>query len=215
MKENLYDILNIDKNTTKEEIKKAYKKMAKKYHPDKIGGDEEKIKEINKAYLILYNEITRTEYDETGETEGKQDSDLISSLCQLFIIVLEKTGGDDSNLIQIMRDEIQKKIISGEREIDISEKAIEKFKKIKKRVKKKKEGFLYNAIISTIERNIESSKNQKNKKEREIENYKKMKELLYEIDYEYKPNPRGEDCSMNDNQRHYERLLNRMFCAYS
>jgi len=54
-----YKILGIDKNATQEEIKKAYRKLAKKYHPDSNPGDkkaEEKFKEINEAYEVLGDE---------------------------------------------------------------------------------------------------------------------------------------------------------------
>ena len=62
MSENYYKILNIDKDATKEEIKRAYKKLAKEYHPDH-GGDENRFKEINEAYSILSDDEKRSEYD--------------------------------------------------------------------------------------------------------------------------------------------------------
>ena len=57
MSKNYYEILNIDKNTSKEDIKKAYYKLALKFHPDKNKdpGAEEKFKEISEAYEYLYN----------------------------------------------------------------------------------------------------------------------------------------------------------------
>jgi len=61
--EDYYKILNVDKTATKEGIKKAYKKLAKKHHPDH-GGDEEKFKEINEAYGILSDDEKRSEYDD-------------------------------------------------------------------------------------------------------------------------------------------------------
>lgn len=50
-----YSILEVDRGASPEEIKKAYRKMAVKYHPDKPGGDEEKFKEVAAAYDRLAN----------------------------------------------------------------------------------------------------------------------------------------------------------------
>ena len=61
-----YQILGVSKNATQGEIKKAFHKMAHKYHPDKQGGDEQKFKEINEAYQILSNAKKRQQYDDFG-----------------------------------------------------------------------------------------------------------------------------------------------------
>ncbi len=63
---NYYEILGIAKNADKEEIKKAYRKLALKHHPDKSGGDDSKFKEINEAYQVLSNDQKRQEYDTYG-----------------------------------------------------------------------------------------------------------------------------------------------------
>ncbi|MEK7114506.1 MAG: DnaJ domain-containing protein, partial [Patescibacteria group bacterium] len=54
-----YKILNINKSASEEEVKKAFRKLAHKYHPDKGGGDDKKFKEINEAYQILSNKEKR------------------------------------------------------------------------------------------------------------------------------------------------------------
>ncbi len=67
-----YKILGVAKNASIEEIKKAFYKLAHKYHPDK-GGDEKKFKEINQAYQILSNKEKRAQYDKYGQVfEGAQ-----------------------------------------------------------------------------------------------------------------------------------------------
>ena len=63
----LYDNLNIKPNASQKDIKKAYRKLAVKYHPDKPTGNEEKFKEISHAYEILSNEEKRKLYDQFGE----------------------------------------------------------------------------------------------------------------------------------------------------
>ena len=67
-KRDYYEILGIGKNSTKAEIKKVYRKLALKYHPDKNkeSGAEEKFKEISEAYAVLYDDEKRQMYDQYG-----------------------------------------------------------------------------------------------------------------------------------------------------
>ncbi len=65
---NYYELLGVTKSASKEEIKKAFYKLASKYHPDKKGGDEAKFKEVNEAYQVLSNDQKRKEYDTYGQT---------------------------------------------------------------------------------------------------------------------------------------------------
>ena len=68
---NYYKILGIDKNASVAEVKKAYRKMAMKYHPDQTKGDksaEEKFKSISEAYAVLSDKEKRRQYDTFGST---------------------------------------------------------------------------------------------------------------------------------------------------
>ncbi len=67
MAKNYYETLGIDKKATTDDVKKAFRKLAQKHHPDK-GGDEAKFKEITEAYSILSDEKKRREYDNYGQT---------------------------------------------------------------------------------------------------------------------------------------------------
>ncbi|HNK89189.1 MAG TPA: DnaJ domain-containing protein, partial [Chitinophagales bacterium] len=69
MKRDYYEILGVNKTASAEEIKKAYRKLAVQYHPDKNPGDkaaEEKFKEAAEAYDILSNADKKAKYDRFG-----------------------------------------------------------------------------------------------------------------------------------------------------
>ncbi len=67
-KRDYYEVLGVDKNATQDQIKRAYRKMAKKYHPDvnKSPDAEEKFKEVNEAYEVLSDENKKAAYDRYG-----------------------------------------------------------------------------------------------------------------------------------------------------
>ena len=66
MAKDYYKTLGISKDASDDEIKKAFRKLAHKYHPDKGGGDEAKFKEINEAYQVLSDKQKRAQYDQFG-----------------------------------------------------------------------------------------------------------------------------------------------------
>lgn len=72
MQKDFYQILGVAKTATKDEINKAFRKLAQKYHPDKAGGDAAKFKEINEAYQTLSDEKKRKQYDMYGSAFGGQ-----------------------------------------------------------------------------------------------------------------------------------------------
>lgn len=63
-----YKILGVDKSASEDEIKKAFRKLAHAYHPDKAGGDEAKFKEVSEAYSILGDKNKRAQYDSFGRS---------------------------------------------------------------------------------------------------------------------------------------------------
>lgn len=74
-KRDYYEVLGVSKNATADEIKKAYRKLAIKYHPDKNPDDkaaEEKFKEAAEAYEVLSNDEKRQKYDQFGHSMGPQ-----------------------------------------------------------------------------------------------------------------------------------------------
>ncbi len=65
-KRDYYEVLGIGKSASDDEIKKAFRRQAVQYHPDKEGGNEEKFKEVNEAYEVLKDDKKRQRYDQFG-----------------------------------------------------------------------------------------------------------------------------------------------------
>lgn len=72
MSKDYYNILGVSKDASDNEIKKAFRKLAHRYHPDKSGGDEAKFKEINEAYQVLSDKQKRGQYDQFGSAFDQQ-----------------------------------------------------------------------------------------------------------------------------------------------
>jgi molecular chaperone DnaJ len=75
MKRDYYEVLGVERSATDDELKKAYRKLALKYHPDKNPGDrvaEERFKEIGEAYQVLCDPERRTAYDRYGHAAFEQ-----------------------------------------------------------------------------------------------------------------------------------------------
>lgn len=67
-----YELLGVPRGANDDELKKAFRKLAHQYHPDKQGGDEKKFKEINEAYQVLSDAEKRRVYDQVGHSAFKQ-----------------------------------------------------------------------------------------------------------------------------------------------
>jgi molecular chaperone DnaJ len=93
--EDYYELLGVNKDSSREEIKKAYKKLARKYHPDnRDTGDADKFKKINEAAAILSDDKKRQQYDQFGK-EGANMGGFDSSS---FEDAFSSFGGDFENI---------------------------------------------------------------------------------------------------------------------
>lgn len=97
-KRDYYEVLEVEKNASKEDIKKAYRKMAMKYHPDRNPDDkeaEEKFKEAAEAYEVLHDEQKRQRYDQFGHSgvKGGQDFGGFNNVNDIFSHFSDIFGG--------------------------------------------------------------------------------------------------------------------------
>jgi molecular chaperone DnaJ len=74
MAKDYYNILNVPRDASGEQIKRAYRRLANQYHPDKKGGDEKKFKEINEAYQTLSDPEKKQQYDQFGTSFEQSQS---------------------------------------------------------------------------------------------------------------------------------------------
>jgi len=71
MPRDYYNILGVNKNASADEIKKAFREKAHKFHPDKAGGDEAKFKELYVAFRVLFDSAKRVQYDNSRQSKAE------------------------------------------------------------------------------------------------------------------------------------------------
>ena len=115
---NPYDILEISKDSTPEEIKAKYKSLAQQHHPDR-GGDENIFKQIKEAYELLIDPIRKELYDKTGNFGKHQNlrGEALEQLSRLFLHIIDSMNPDIDNLIISQPD-------NGEQALEIAESLI-------------------------------------------------------------------------------------------
>jgi len=108
-----YETLGVSRGASVDEIKKAYRKLAMKYHPDKQGGDADKFKAINHAHEILSDPDKRARYDQFGTDEPMQGPDMADLFSQMFAGGMPGMGPqapgrrqDHSHVIELTLDEV-------------------------------------------------------------------------------------------------------------
>lgn len=92
----LYGVLGLAKDCSQQDIKKAYRKLALKYHPDKNNGDEsaaDKFKEVTEAYSVLSDEEKRSNYDRYGSVDGSRSRGFPEGFSDIFEDFFPGFGG--------------------------------------------------------------------------------------------------------------------------
>lgn len=115
----LYKILGVSRDASTEEIRKAYYRLAKKFHPDKNGSTpeaNEKFKVIANAYAVLADPDNRGKYDRGEEIKPDNSlAKLMQSMSQLLIKAIQGNDVKMTDLLTIMKNELNAAIAQGEK----------------------------------------------------------------------------------------------------
>ena len=142
LEDDLYEILGVGKKATLKQIKSAYRKLSKKYHPDRTGGDDVIFRRINLAYNVLSNKSSRDLYDRYGFVPDEKKLDLrpiaIDNIRQCFSSLIN----DDSYMhsistnrpIEDMKKCFEKAVRHHEESIELANDKIAGLKQIVKRM---------------------------------------------------------------------------------
>jgi curved DNA-binding protein CbpA len=185
---NLYDVLGINKDATKEEIKKAHRNGVKKNHPDK-GGDAELFQQIQLAYDVLGDEQRRDKYDTTGETDKTRDvfAEMFASFIDSLVSQLETSKTDNIDLIELGNAMLEQELVELTRKQQIVNRSLALLEKALGRMDSKKG----NTLMQDITRGkIKSSILQLTKLEEGITFYKRAMEELQEFIYTFEQEER-------------------------
>jgi DnaJ family protein A protein 2 len=147
----LYKTLGVEKSAHPDEIKKSYRKLAAKLHPDKPGGDEAKFKEVQAAYDVLGNEQKRTTYDEYG-LEGLENGGGGGGPQDIFDMLNGRRGQRRNEtkkgepMVHPLKMTLEQVFTGTTRKLKITRRVIDREKGVKKCAQCKGQG----AIIRTV-----------------------------------------------------------------
>jgi len=188
---NPYEELNLSKDATGDQIKKAYRDLSKLHHPDKKG-DPDKFRDINKAYEILQDEEKRKHFDETGLLPDEQEENTIKGKTRENLYNLVKQILNDKNFIQRYNniDFINTilNIINNNRiKIEENKKSVTEYCETMKLILDKfnYKGESNDFIKEIIEVSIKEKAGQVQSMEIELKVLTLMKELIKEYDYDF------------------------------
>lgn len=193
---NPYETLNVSKDATLEEIKSAYKKQAKKHHPD-AGGDKEKFSEVSSAYALLSNPEKRAYYDEHGIEEEAQNSPrqmACAFLTQLFEGMIDAHGERiiKVDVIGELRRKSNSNLQAAEKEINNLEEEIAKHERCMDQLKKrfsKKNGGNSNMFMLFMEGRSRSANIAIKNLKTQYEIFKEAENILDEYEFQFDVEP--------------------------
>lgn len=140
----LYETLGVEKDASPDTIKKAFRKLAMKHHPDR-GGDRATMQAVQLAYDVLMDADRRVRYDETGSTDSQpttreKAAEALTQLVNQVIDLIDKGEGDDADFtdpLVIVRDQIHAAVKQQDEQRKKAERRIAHRRKVLKRLRRK------------------------------------------------------------------------------
>lgn len=148
----LYDVLGVASDASPSDIKKAYRKLAKKHHPDAGGADDDRFSAITKAYNVLSDEAKRKHYDETGEGDDPPDnahSEALNLIVHILVQIVAALPAEGIDIIGKIREVILKGDEANRNRLKAIDAEVAKLNKVIKRLKGGT-GFIEKALQSSI-----------------------------------------------------------------
>lgn len=149
---NPYEILDIETDSTLEQIKKAYREKSKEVHPDKPGGSQEAFIQVNEAYVILSDPQRRKRYDETGNSEPEEPFEkAFEKFTQdIFLEIVKKNDVKHTDIVEEFKGRISIAKTNITNDIKKEEYLFEKCQTAKNRLTSKGDAVLHKVLDLNI-----------------------------------------------------------------
>ena len=170
-----YEILEVERSATFDEIRASFRELAKKNHPD-TGGSPEKFRLIQKAYETLSDAKKRAEYDSSNELNP-----VVSFLTRLFLVTLDSADPEKTDLFRQMERNILIKIQEMANQKQSVKKRIKKMNKAFRCIKKDAGGLFRSVLQTQIQILEESLANLHKAEEVVLEAHKRILDCEYDI----------------------------------
>lgn len=183
-----YKELGLERDATPEQIKKAHRNMAKKYHPDMSGGNTEQFDIIQQSYVVLADPEKKEHYDRTGEFKlGDTQSKAAAILANFLAEAIEMDVPMFVDWIGVLKGFIGKKSDAIQEKVNKAEQTLKKVNKLRRKMKRKKKGVgLFEAVIDgKIAKEMEHIAEGK----RMLGDFRLAIEALDEYEFEKDPKP--------------------------
>lgn len=185
----LYDSLGLTKNATSAEIKKAYRRLAAKAHPD-AGGQREEFEKLTMTKLVLLDPKRRARYDATGEIDAAPDNEMSETVNRIMTAIdtglreceIRRIDPSSVNLFDSATKYMMGQIQIGRGNLESLKKGAKQIEKLAKRMKAR--NGKVNRIVPMFEARKADLERRAEEVEREQERWRKAIEILDEHEFE-------------------------------